>query len=158
LTRRSQAFDPAVRRPGHGEIDVDAIGRGLGPPRAVVPDDVHAPPSGQEGLGQLGQRGVELDRRDLAGRAARLLQVWRDLAARPPSLDPSRLAATTGLLDLAVDPNALARSRAWSINISTISWSGSAFPNATVNSCRVIVRVAASDSSSEVPNRKLRLI
>jgi hypothetical protein len=43
-----------------------------------------------------------------AGPAARLLQLWRDLPARPPSLDPSRLAAAAGLLDLAVDPNGLA--------------------------------------------------
>jgi uncharacterized protein DUF1403/DNA binding protein with HTH domain len=33
-----------------------------------------------------------------AGPAARLLQLWRDLAARPPSLDPARLAAAA--LDL----------------------------------------------------------
>jgi hypothetical protein len=40
--------------------------------------------------------------------AARLLQLWRDLASRPPSLDPSRLAAAAARLDLAVDPNGLA--------------------------------------------------
>jgi Protein of unknown function (DUF1403) len=45
-----------------------------------------------------------------AGTAARLLQLWRDLAARPPSLDPSRLAAAAARLDLAVDPNGLASS------------------------------------------------
>jgi hypothetical protein len=37
-----------------------------------------------------------------AGPAARLLQLWRDLAGRPPSLDPSRLAAAADLLDLSV--------------------------------------------------------
>jgi hypothetical protein len=45
-----------------------------------------------------------------AGPAAGLLQLWRDLAARPPSLDPSRLAAAAARLDLAVDPNDLASS------------------------------------------------
>jgi hypothetical protein len=40
--------------------------------------------------------------------AARLLQLWRDPAARPPSLDPSRLAAAAARLDLTVDPNRLA--------------------------------------------------
>jgi hypothetical protein len=45
-----------------------------------------------------------------AGPASRLLQLWRDLAARPPSLDPSRLAAAAARLDLAVDPNGLASS------------------------------------------------
>jgi hypothetical protein len=42
------------------------------------------------------------------GPAAKLLTLWRDLAARPPSLDPSRLAAAAARLDLAVDPNDLA--------------------------------------------------
>jgi Protein of unknown function (DUF1403)/HTH DNA binding domain len=42
------------------------------------------------------------------GPAAKLLRLWRDLAARPPSLDPSRLAAAAARLDLAVDPNGLA--------------------------------------------------
>ena len=42
--------------------------------------------------------------------AARLLQLWRDLAGRPPSLNPSRLAAAAARLDLAVDPNDLASS------------------------------------------------
>jgi Protein of unknown function (DUF1403) len=46
-----------------------------------------------------------------AGPATRLLQLWRDLAARPPSLDPSRLAAAAGLLDLALPgPNGVASS------------------------------------------------
>jgi hypothetical protein len=40
--------------------------------------------------------------------AAKLLRLWRDLAARPPSLDPGRLAAAAARLDLAVDPNGLA--------------------------------------------------
>jgi hypothetical protein len=40
-----------------------------------------------------------------AGPAARLLQLWRDLVARPPSLDPSRLAAAAAALDLPA-PNA----------------------------------------------------
>jgi hypothetical protein len=43
------------------------------------------------------------------GPAAKLLGLWRDLAARPPSLDPRRLAAAAALLDLALpDPNSLA--------------------------------------------------
>ena len=41
-----------------------------------------------------------------AGPAARLLQLWRELANRPPSLDPGQLAAAAAGLDLAVDPNA----------------------------------------------------
>jgi hypothetical protein len=40
-----------------------------------------------------------------AGQAARLLALWQDLAARPPSLDTRRLAAVVSALDLAV-PNA----------------------------------------------------
>jgi Protein of unknown function (DUF1403) len=47
---------------------------------------------------------------DDPGPAAKLLRLWRDLAARPPSLDAARLAAAAGLLDLAVDPNGLASS------------------------------------------------
>jgi Protein of unknown function (DUF1403) len=39
------------------------------------------------------------------GPAARLLQLWRDLAARLPSLDPTRLAAAAAVLDLPA-PNA----------------------------------------------------
>jgi hypothetical protein len=45
-----------------------------------------------------------------AGPAARLLQLWRELAGRPPGLDPGRLAAAAAALDLAVDPNGLASS------------------------------------------------
>jgi Protein of unknown function (DUF1403) len=46
-----------------------------------------------------------------ASPAARLLRLWRDLAAHPPSLDPSRLAAAAARLDLALpDPNGLASS------------------------------------------------
>jgi hypothetical protein len=45
-----------------------------------------------------------------AGQAARLLQLWRNLAGRPPSLDPSRLAAAAARLDLAVDLNGLPES------------------------------------------------
>ena len=40
-----------------------------------------------------------------AGPAARLLQLWRDLAGRPPSLDAHRLAAAAAALDLPA-PNA----------------------------------------------------
>jgi Protein of unknown function (DUF1403) len=39
---------------------------------------------------------------------AKLVRLWRDLAARPPSLDAARLAAAAAALDLAVDPNGLA--------------------------------------------------
>jgi hypothetical protein len=46
-----------------------------------------------------------------AGPAARLLQLWRDLAGRPPSLDPGRIRAAAVALDLALpDPNSLASS------------------------------------------------
>jgi hypothetical protein len=42
-------------------------------------------------------------------RAAKLFQLWRELAARPPSLDARRLGAAAGLLDLSVaTPDALA--------------------------------------------------
>jgi hypothetical protein len=45
------------------------------------------------------------------GPAAKLLTLWRDLASRPPSLDPSRLAAGAARLELALpDPNGLASS------------------------------------------------
>jgi Protein of unknown function (DUF1403)/HTH DNA binding domain len=47
---------------------------------------------------------------DALGPAANLLKLWRDLVARPPSLDASRLAAAAARLDLAVDPNGLASS------------------------------------------------
>jgi Protein of unknown function (DUF1403) len=45
-----------------------------------------------------------------AGPAARLLHLWRELAARPPSLDPNRFAAAAAALDLAMDPSGLASS------------------------------------------------
>ena len=48
---------------------------------------------------------------DDLGPAAKLLRLWRDLAGRPPSLDPGRLAAAAARLDLALpDPNGLASS------------------------------------------------
>jgi hypothetical protein len=43
-----------------------------------------------------------------AGPAARLLQLWQDLAGRPPSLEADRLATAAARLDLAVDPKGLA--------------------------------------------------
>jgi Protein of unknown function (DUF1403) len=46
-----------------------------------------------------------------AGPVARLLQLWRDLAGRPPSLDAGRLATAAARLDLALpNPNGLASS------------------------------------------------
>jgi hypothetical protein len=46
-----------------------------------------------------------------ASPAARLLRLWRDLAGRPPSLDPGRLRDAAARLDLALlDPNDLASS------------------------------------------------
>ena len=42
---------------------------------------------------------------DALGPAAKLLRLWRELAERPPSLDPGRLAAAAAALDLAA-PNA----------------------------------------------------
>jgi Protein of unknown function (DUF1403) len=46
-----------------------------------------------------------------AGPAARLIQLWRDLVARPPSLDPGRLATAAARLDLPVaNADALAES------------------------------------------------
>jgi Protein of unknown function (DUF1403) len=43
--------------------------------------------------------------------AAKLLELWRDLAGRPPSLDPGRLAAAAARLDLTLpDPKGLASS------------------------------------------------
>jgi hypothetical protein len=43
--------------------------------------------------------------------AAKLLRLWRDLAAWPPGLDPGRLAAAAAALDLALpDPTGLASS------------------------------------------------
>ena len=45
---------------------------------------------------------------DALGPVAKLLRLWRDLAARPPGLDPRRLLETAARLDLTVDPNGLA--------------------------------------------------
>jgi Protein of unknown function (DUF1403) len=47
---------------------------------------------------------------DPLGPAANLLSLWRDLASRPPSLDPGRIHDAAARLDLAVDPNGLAAS------------------------------------------------
>ena len=47
---------------------------------------------------------------DALGPVANLLRLWRDLAGRPPGLDPGRIADAVARLDLAVDPNGLAAS------------------------------------------------
>jgi len=48
---------------------------------------------------------------EAAGPAARLLRLWRELAGRPPSLDPGRILAAAAALDLLTpNPNALAES------------------------------------------------
>ena len=47
---------------------------------------------------------------DPLGPAANLLSLWRDLAGRPPSLDPGRIRDVAARLDLAVDPSGLAAS------------------------------------------------
>jgi hypothetical protein len=47
---------------------------------------------------------------DPLGPAAALLSLWRDVAGRPPSLDPARILDAAARLDLAVDPNGLAAS------------------------------------------------
>jgi hypothetical protein len=47
---------------------------------------------------------------DALGPAANLLRLWRDLAGRPPGLDPGRISDAVARLDLAVDPNGLASS------------------------------------------------
>jgi Protein of unknown function (DUF1403) len=47
---------------------------------------------------------------DPLGPASNLLSLWRDGAARPPSLDPSRVLDAGARLDLAVDSNGLALS------------------------------------------------
>ncbi len=48
---------------------------------------------------------------EAAGPAARLLRLWRELAGRPPSLDPGRILAAAAALDLpAPNLNALAES------------------------------------------------
>jgi len=81
-----------------------------------------------------------------AGLAATLLQLWRDLAARPPSLDPSRLAAAAARLDLAVDPNGLAsRLKAYVGQGDPISAAGksaalvfSAFPDAPAAEAEIL--------------------
>ena len=79
------------------------------------------------------------------GPAAKLLRLWRDLAARPPSLDPSRLAAAAARLDLALpDPNGLASSlKAWtgegdpvSAAAKAAAFAFSAFPDAPRRRCR----------------------
>jgi hypothetical protein len=75
--------------------------------------------------------------------AAKLLRVWRDLADRPPSLDPSRLAAAAARLDLAVDPNDLASSlKACAGEGDPVSAAGklvfSAFPDAPAAEAEVL--------------------
>ncbi len=48
---------------------------------------------------------------DALGPAANLLRLWRDLAARPPGLDPGRISDAVARLDLVLpDPNRLAAS------------------------------------------------
>jgi hypothetical protein len=48
---------------------------------------------------------------DDRGPAAKLVRLWRDLAGRPPALDPGRIRAAAGLLDLAAsDADALPES------------------------------------------------
>ena len=47
---------------------------------------------------------------DTLGPAAKLLELWRDLAGRPPSLDPAQILDAAARLDLAADPNGLAAS------------------------------------------------
>jgi hypothetical protein len=62
-----KALDPAIGRPRHREIYIDAVGRGFGPPGAVAVDDPDIAGPGREGLSPLGQRTSELDRGDRAG-------------------------------------------------------------------------------------------
>jgi Protein of unknown function (DUF1403) len=47
---------------------------------------------------------------DPLGPAANLLSLWRECAARPPSLDPTRILDAAARLDLAVDPDGLGAS------------------------------------------------
>jgi Protein of unknown function (DUF1403) len=47
---------------------------------------------------------------DPLGPPATLLSLWRDIASRPPGLDPGRISDAVARLDLAVDPNGLASS------------------------------------------------
>ena len=81
------------------------------------------------------------------GPAAKLLRLWRDLAARPPSLDPSRLAAAAARLDLALpDPNGLASSlKAWTGEGDPVSGAAkaaafafSAFPDAPAADAEIL--------------------
>ena len=62
-----QALDPTIGPPGHGEIHINAVDWGFGPAGAVASNYAHVGAAGKEGLGPLGQSGVELDCRDLAG-------------------------------------------------------------------------------------------
>jgi hypothetical protein len=74
ISRPSRARFSIQRSAGRetAKIDVNPVGRGVGPVSAVVADDAHVRAAGKEALSPLGQRGVELDRRDLAGRADQL--------------------------------------------------------------------------------------
>ena len=81
------------------------------------------------------------------GPAAKLLRLWRDLAAQPPSLDPSRLAAAAARLDLALpDPNGLASSlKAWTGEGDPVSGAAkaaafafSAFPDAPAADAEIL--------------------
>jgi hypothetical protein len=104
---RRQALDPAVRRPRNGEIHVDAVGRDFGPAGAVAMDNADIAAAGKEGLGPLGQRGVELDRRDFAARADQLGQDRAIVAGAGADMDDAlaRLRAQ-GLDELGVQRRA----------------------------------------------------
>ena len=56
------------------KIDVNPVGRGFRPVSAVTMNDADIAATGKAGLGPLGQRRVELDRRDPTGRADQLGQ------------------------------------------------------------------------------------
>jgi len=84
---------------------------------------------------------------DTLGPAAKLLDLWRDLAGRPPSLDPGRIRATAAVLDLpAPNGDALAetlreQSRAGdpvSAAAKAAAFAFSAFPDAPATEAEIL--------------------
>jgi hypothetical protein len=67
---------------------------------AVVADDAHVRAAGREALSPLGQRGVELDRRDLAGRADQLGRDRAIIARAGADMDALAGLRTEGLDEL----------------------------------------------------------
>jgi hypothetical protein len=101
-----EVLDPAIRRRRHDENDIGAVGRGSRPAGAVAIDDPNVRTAGN-GLGPLGQRRVELDRRDLAGGVDQLGQDRAIVAGAGADMDDAlALLRAQGLDELGVQRRA----------------------------------------------------